>query len=83
MSHDYIPLLIKAVWPVTTLIILFWFRKELRQLLRRMLQVSIPGTLAALFGEGPSDDRAEREPRRPTPPTKAAYAVNCPLGEKR
>src|SRR5438067_11717682 len=70
MSHDYIPLLIRAVWPTTTLILVFWFRKELHQLLKRILQVSIPGGLAVMFGEGPSDDRDDREPRKPTPPPK-------------
>jgi hypothetical protein len=70
MSHDYIPLLIKAVWPVTTLILAYWFRDEIRQLVRRRVQLSFPGGLGVMFGEGPSDDRDEREPRRPTPPPK-------------
>jgi len=68
MSHDYIPLLIKAVWPLTTLILVLWFRKEISHLLKRMSQLSIPGGVGIKFGEGPDDDRDE--PQQPIPPPK-------------
>lgn len=35
-----------------------------------MLQVSIPGGIAVLFGEGSSDDGDGRESRKPAPPPK-------------
>jgi hypothetical protein len=70
MSHDYIPLLIKAVWPVTTLILVFWFRDDIHQLLRRVLHLTFPGG-GVRFGEGPYDDRDDREPRKAVPPAKS------------
>jgi hypothetical protein len=64
MSHDYIPLLVKAVWPFTTAVFVFWFQKEIRKLIVSLSQIKF-GNLAVLFGQTPTDDIDEREPRTP------------------
>ena len=58
--RDFIPLMIASVWPVTILILVLWFRKEIKTLVKSMTRARFFNNLVFEFDPNGIDDRERK-----------------------
>lgn len=71
--HDYIPVIVAAMWPGTVIFLALWFRKEIRSLLNRLSKIGF-GSNVIEFGAAAGDVEHDRP--------SAAKEATAPSKEK-
>lgn len=79
--HDLIPLLTATLWPLTVIILVFWFRRGLKALLASITEARI-GNNVFTFGQAKSDKAPPESPHDGLPghskPTSGQRALDVP-----
>jgi hypothetical protein len=74
MVHDFITLTIALLWPATILIIVYGFRKGIKDLIASITEVKIGNNIAAKFGQAKIDTQL-----LPGPPASKEISAPSPM----
>ena len=76
MIHDFVPLMVALVWPLTILILVCWFRKGIKDLIKSVTEAKIGNSVFFKFWQAKTDVSAEAllpEPKDITAPSAAKW----------
>jgi len=76
MIHDFVRLMVALVWPLTILILVCWFRKGIKDLIKSVTEAKIGNSVFFKFWQAKTDVSAEAllpEPKDITAPSAAKW----------